>query len=215
MKFIVAICLCCTILPACGEGTAQEARPAGDLLTENSSPAHDGPSPDLGRIPGNEQLAGEAKSLFDEALVKSMTGDKGAQCRLGDFFRYGFGIEPDYHEAMKWYRRAAEQGDMSAQCNLGTIYLFGLGRDRDFAKALDWLSRAAEKGSAQANGYLAMMYLRSYGVKDNQAAAFRLLSSTSGDEGDDDFDPQSIPWRPIGIDNYGRFPDKEATLISP
>ncbi len=37
-------------------------------------------------------------------------GDAEAQYRLGSFYREGFGVQQDDAEAMKWYRKAAEQG---------------------------------------------------------------------------------------------------------
>ena len=35
---------------------------------------------------------------------------------------YGQGVQKDYKEAVKWYRKAAEQGYAKAQFNLGFMY---------------------------------------------------------------------------------------------
>ncbi len=39
----------------------------------------------------------------------------------------GLGVTQDYAEAMKWYRKAAEQGHAGAQHNLGFMYTEGQG----------------------------------------------------------------------------------------
>jgi len=50
----------------------------------------------------------------------------------------------DQVEAVKWYRKAAEQGDADAQFNLGVRYDAGQGVQQDMAAA--WLRKAAEQG---------------------------------------------------------------------
>ena len=39
----------------------------------------------------------------------------------------GRGVKQDDFEAVKWYRKAAEQGDADAQANLGSAYGAGRG----------------------------------------------------------------------------------------
>ena len=51
-------------------------------------------------------------------------------------FGEGLGVPQDYAEALKWFRRAAEQNDAAAQTNLGVMYDFGHGVVRDYAEAL-------------------------------------------------------------------------------
>ena len=46
-------------------------------------------------------------------------GDATAQYILGGCYKKGLGVSQDYNEAVKWYRKSAEQGDAFAQCNLG------------------------------------------------------------------------------------------------
>ena len=48
----------------------------------------------------------------------------------------GKGVPQDYAEAVKWYRRAAEQGDAYAQNNLGLMYANGKGVPQDYAEAV-------------------------------------------------------------------------------
>ena len=56
----------------------------------------------------------------------------------------------NYSEAMKWWRKAAEQGDPDAQYNLGLMYDNGNGVQRNYAEALRWLRMAAKQGFADA-----------------------------------------------------------------
>jgi TPR repeat protein len=47
----------------------------------------------------------------------------------------GKGAPQDFAEAVKWFRKAAEQGDAEAQNNLGAIYAQGQGVQRDYIRA--------------------------------------------------------------------------------
>ena len=53
-------------------------------------------------------------------------------------------------EAVKWYRKAAEQGHAGAQCNLGTMLVRGLSTAKNEAEAVKWLQKAAEQGHERA-----------------------------------------------------------------
>jgi TPR repeat protein len=56
------------------------------------------------------------------------------------------GLAQDHAEAVKWYRRAAEQGNVDAQATLGFRYERGQGVSKDYVLADMWLSWAAAKG---------------------------------------------------------------------
>jgi tetratricopeptide (TPR) repeat protein len=56
----------------------------------------------------------------------------------------------DYSEALKWYRKSAEQGDEDAQNNLGYMYKEGLGVAKDYSEALKWYRKSAEQGNEDA-----------------------------------------------------------------
>ncbi len=57
-------------------------------------------------------------------------------------------------EAVKWYRKNAEQGSVYAQYDLGMCYMEGKGTEKNPQEALKWLSKAAEQGHKQAIKYL-------------------------------------------------------------
>ena len=70
----------------------------------------------------------------------------------------------DSAEAVKWYRKAAEQGLAYAQCKLGLMYKDGIGVAEDSAEAVKWYRKAAEQGLADAQGWLSTMYYNGQGV---------------------------------------------------
>ncbi|WP_419591592.1 tetratricopeptide repeat protein, partial [Thiolapillus sp.] len=69
---------------------------------------------------------------------------------LGVMYAEGQGVRQDLKEAVKWYRRAAEQGYALAQYNLGLMYANGRGVRQDFKEAVKWYQKAAEQGLPKA-----------------------------------------------------------------
>ena len=64
----------------------------------------------------------------------------------------GRGVARDDAEAVRWYRRAAEQGHTLGQTNLGVRYRDGRGVSQDHGEAVRWFRRAAEQGHAGGQG---------------------------------------------------------------
>ena len=58
----------------------------------------------------------------------------------------GQGVPQDYAEAVKWYRKAADQGYAAAQTNLGLMYAHGQGVPQDYVEAVKWYRKAADQG---------------------------------------------------------------------
>ena len=54
------------------------------------------------------------KKIAENGFVK-------AQYLLGNWYYYGNGVEQDYEEAFKWFKKAAEQGNQKAQKRLNEI----------------------------------------------------------------------------------------------
>jgi len=76
-------------------------------------------------------------------------------------------------EAVKWYRKAAEQGDADAQFNLGVMYDEGHGVLQDDAEAVKWYRKAAEQGNAKAQFNLGVMYGNGRGVPQDYVEAHK------------------------------------------
>ena len=64
---------------------------------------------------------------------------------------YNKGVDAEdagnFEEAVKWYRKSAEQGDADAQNNLGALYSKGEGTEQNFIEALKWFIISTKNGS--------------------------------------------------------------------
>ena len=56
----------------------------------------------------------------------------------------------DYSEAVRWWRKAAEQGDAQSQKSLGWAYSSGLGVEKNAAEGEKWFSQACRNGIRNA-----------------------------------------------------------------
>ena len=96
----------------------------------------------------------------------------------------GQGVAKDEAEALKWYRKAAEQGDPGAQFNLGNMYADGRAVTKDEAEAVKWYRKAADQGYASAQLNLGFMYGKGDGVIKDEVEAYKwyLLAGAQGNE---------------------------------
>jgi uncharacterized protein len=72
-------------------------------------------------------------------------------------YHAGDGVTRDFVEAVKWYRKAAEQGYVEAQWSLGYMYDKGDGVTQDYAEAVYWYRKSAEQGNEGAKSDLAVL----------------------------------------------------------
>ena len=79
----------------------------------------------------------------------------------------------NYVEAVKWYRKAAEQGYSVAQCNLAATYLDGKGKEKNYEEAVKWYRKAAEQGNPLAQNMLGNMYSQGKGVAQSYIEAVK------------------------------------------
>ena len=68
------------------------------------------------------------------------------QFALGTMYYLGTGVEKNYAEAVKWYRKSAEHGNFNAMELLGSMFEQGKGVEQDYEEAVKWYKKAAEKG---------------------------------------------------------------------
>ena len=92
---------------------------------------------------------------------------------LGDCYYSGQGVAKDETEAVKWYRKAAEQNLALAQCNLGFCYLNGHGVSKDKSEAVEWYRKAAEQNHANAQFNLGNSYYNGQGVAKDEVEAVK------------------------------------------
>jgi TPR repeat protein len=65
-------------------------------------------------------------------------------------YENGSGVVQDYREAVKWYKKAAQQGNASAPYYLGFRYYKGEGVVQDYREAHKWWNIAAAQGDEDA-----------------------------------------------------------------
>ncbi len=65
-------------------------------------------------------------------------------------YEKGEGVLMDFAEAVKWYRKAAEQGNSGAQASLGFMYQLGKGVPQNYIEAYKWFNIASANSTAYA-----------------------------------------------------------------
>jgi clan AA aspartic protease (TIGR02281 family) len=90
---------------------------------------------------------------------------------------------PDYTEATKWSRNAADRGEALAQFLLGSMYASGVVVKRDDAESAKWYRKAADQGDAKAQTGLGLAYDLGMGVNRDYAEA-RKWYRKAADQGD-------------------------------
>jgi hypothetical protein len=96
-----------------------------------------------------------------------------AESNLGVLYFTGDGVTKDSLEAVRWFRKAAEEGHDVAQLNLGAMYVNGEGVPQDSTEGARWYRRAAEQGNAQAQNHLGTMYVNGNGATRDNVEAVR------------------------------------------
>lgn len=94
-----------------------------------------------------------------EGQTRALPEDAEVQYQLGLCYHRGTctGVPLDYPEAIRWWRKAAEQGHAEAQYTLGTRYYLGIEIPREDGEALKWWRRAAEQGHVEAQYSLGVL----------------------------------------------------------
>ena len=103
---------------------------------------------------------------------RAEAGESDAQFTLGKLYYYGFGIEHNFTEAIKWFRASANHGHASAQFLLGEAHEKGNGLARDYRQSAKWYKRAALGGHSLAIYRLSNLYAHGLGVRKNIIKAY-------------------------------------------
>jgi TPR repeat protein len=91
-------------------------------------------------------------------------------------YRSGDGVPKDSAEAVKWFRKAAEQGNAVAQNILGAMYARGDGVPKDLVQAHAWHNIAGAAGLKQAKELLEI--LEELMTSEQKAEAMKLARET-------------------------------------
>ncbi len=89
-------------------------------------------------------LMGDYEKAFTTMQSLAETSDHGyAQYYMGMMYMKGQGVEQDYKNAGKWFRKASEKNIPQAQYKLGDLYFKGRGVPKDYEFAYVWFSVGA------------------------------------------------------------------------
>lgn len=88
-----------------------------------------------------------ARKLYESA---AQAGNVRAMHNFGVLLAEGVDGQPDYTQAVAWFRKAAERGVRDSQYNLGVLYTRGLGVKQDLGESWKWFSLAAAQGDQEA-----------------------------------------------------------------
>jgi len=87
-----------------------------------------------------------ATTVIDAVRSLAASGDPEALFLMGTAYDEALGVDVDWPEALRWYKRAAARGHVLAAHNIGNMYRDGRGIDADAATAARWWLRAARSG---------------------------------------------------------------------
>lgn len=87
--------------------------------------------------------------------------------------------QKEYTNALKHFRRAAQESDNYARIKIGSMYEYGQGVEKDLSIAFDWFMSAAKEGYAEAEYYVGDMYEYGKGVTQNRSAAIEWYSKAA------------------------------------
>lgn len=120
----------------------------------------------------------EAKGTqeFQKLMNAAKKGDAEAQYWLGAMYADSESPQKNLKEAVKWFRKSAEQEFEAAQYMMGIVYESGMAVKRDFKEAASWFTKAAMQGFAPTQCELALMYLQGVGVTQQYSIALTLFS---------------------------------------
>ena len=99
--------------------------------------------------------------LYKKAAIQ---GHAKAQYELAICYQDGIGTTKNWHEAVNWLRKAADQNLPKAQCELAKY-------QKNDTEAVRLLEKSAEQGYAPAQNYLGVRYAEGKGVPTGKATA--------------------------------------------
>lgn len=115
----------------------------------------------------------DARSI---AYKLATEGDPEAQMLMGQMLKEGKARSPNYVEAVKWVRLAADQGNSWAQFDMGLSYREGRGVPTSVIETANWFRRSALNGNPIAQDQLGRLYVSGRGVPESLVGAYAWLS---------------------------------------
>ena len=121
------------------------------------------------------------KDMLDKVLNMAEYDNIYAMFEIGRYYDQNK-VNQNYEEAVKWYKKAADQNYPQAQVNLGDMYDDGKGVEQDHAEAVKWYRNAAEQGVAKAQYCLGNKYRDGEGVEQDYEEAIKWFRKAAEQE---------------------------------
>lgn len=102
---------------------------------------------------------------------------------LGIGYDYGVGLEPNYSNALKYYKMASNLGDIESKYRLGQMYHEGKGTLKSLEKAKEHLDYVFDSGVKKAGYELAMIELELSESKNSRKLAIKYLEDAANIHG--------------------------------
>ena len=156
----------------------------------------------------SEPVSGVSRKQLPSAMVGPLSlrlaaanGEASAQFEVAARYAEGRGVQQDFEEAVKWYKRSASTGFALSQYRLGTLYERGLGVTKDIQRARIWYERAAAKGNIKAMHNLAVLAAGStVGKPDYTKAARWFTAAAEHGLGDSQFNLAILYQHGLGVE---------------
>lgn len=117
-----------------------------------------------------------AEAVLEATLALALDGDADAQLSMAAVYEE---LE-SLNDAVRWYRKAAEQGKADAEFKMGYFYTVGGGGlAKDLAEAARWYEKAAAQNQSGAQYNLAVCYENGLGVERDEVRALRLYMAAA------------------------------------
>lgn len=116
-------------------------------------------------------LEQEYREELDKWMLRAYEGDRDAQFKVGVLFTNDQFDQPDYEQAVYWYKQASRQGHVLAQYNLGHQYLTGVGVTKNETTAMQWWLEAAKQDHSLAQFNIGRAYYLGIGLTEDHAQA--------------------------------------------
>ena len=138
-----------------------------------------------GALRENVRLTKEAIAKNDFITAFRYAGnadpeDQDVQFVMGRCFHYGWGVEKNGEEAVKWLLKAAKAGNPAAQAELAAMYHDGDVVEQDYAKAYELYNQSASADCLAGIIGLGNLLVLGEGVHKNEARAVSLFEKAAG-----------------------------------
>jgi TPR repeat protein len=104
---------------------------------------------------------------MDWYLKAANNGNTDAIYKIGDMYRWGYGVTKNIRTAIEWYTKAANQGNAQAQYKLGYVYQ-NEDQVKDLQRAVNWYQKAVDNGSENAKYRLKELNKQGYYAEENE-----------------------------------------------